>query len=39
MTRKELKKEVEKLTSMVPDQMAIVAKGIYIPEIEKEQEF
>ncbi len=37
--REKCKKEVEKLTSMVPDQMAIVAKGIYIPEIEKEQEF
>ena len=37
--RKKRKKEVEKLTTMVPDQMAIVAKGIYIPEAKKEQEF
>ena len=37
--REKCKKEVEKLTTMVPDQMAIVAKGIYIPEAKKEQEF
>ena len=37
--REKCKREVEKLTTMVPDQMAIVAKGIYIPEAEKEQEF
>ena len=37
--REKCKKEVEKLTTMVPDQMAIVAKGIHIPEAKKEQEF
>ena len=32
--REKCKKEVEKLTSLLPDQMAIVAIGIYITEIE-----